>query len=405
MIERKIELSFAHRVLFTRGAFGASNETLRDLFVSGRGGERDQKVLILADDGLLAKLQGVRAEVAAYFEKMPDGVRMVGELVEVPGAEGCKNDWTLVRDLWETIDRHELCRHSYVVAIGGGAFLDLTGLAAATAHRGIRLVRMPTTTLSQADGGVGVKNGVNYFGKKNWVGTFSVPFAVVNDLEFLASLPVPERRAGIIEAIKVALIRDRLFFEAIEHRAAALAALEEDALEVVVRRSAELHVDHIATSGDPFEFGSARPLDFGHWVAHKLEQLSDFALGHGQAVAIGMAVDLIYSARIGLLERKTVERILGLMERVGFELWSDFLLEDVEVDGKSQRAVLRGLEEFREHLGGELTITLVPEVGQKIEVHEMDEVEILGALDELAARGREGRGVGATAMGACFRET
>jgi 3-dehydroquinate synthase len=393
MIERKIELSFAHRVLFTRGAFEGSNETLRELFEAGRADDKDQKVLVLADEGLQAKRAGLKEEVKAYFETMPEGGRMVGEVTGVPGAEGCKNDWKLVRDLWEAIDRHELCRHSYVVAIGGGAFLDLAGFAASTAHRGIRLVRMPTTTLSQADGGVGVKNGVNYFGKKNWVGTFSVPFAVVNDLDFLMTLPVSERRAGIIEAIKVALIRDRLFFEAIEHRAEALAVLEEDALEVVVRRSAELHVDHIATCGDPFELGSARPLDFGHWVAHKLEQLSDFALGHGQAVAIGMAVDLIYSARIGLLERETAERILGLMERVGFELWSDFLLAPTE--GRSQLAVLRGLEEFREHLGGELTITLVPEVGQKLEVHEMEEAEILGALEELAARVRGGRGEGA----------
>jgi 3-dehydroquinate synthase len=390
MIERKIELTYAHRVFFTRGVFGGSNETLRDLFAAGRADEKDQKVLVLIDEGLLSVRPGLRGEVAAYFEKMPEGVRLAGEPVGVPGAEGCKNDWNLVRDLWEAIDRHELCRHSYVVAIGGGAFLDLAGFAAATAHRGIRMVRMPTTTLSQADGGVGVKNGVNYFGKKNWVGTFSVPFAVVNDLEFLESLPEPERRAGIIEAIKVALIRDRLFFEAIEHRAEALAALEEDALEVVVRRSAELHVDHIATCGDPFELGSARPLDFGHWVAHKLEQLSDFEVGHGQAVAVGMAVDLIYSARIGLLDRETAERILGLMERVGFELWSDFLLARAE--GGDQLAILRGLEEFREHLGGELTITLVPEVGQKLEVHEMDEVEILGALDELAARGGEAGG-------------
>ncbi|MEM8952945.1 MAG: 3-dehydroquinate synthase [Verrucomicrobiota bacterium] len=386
MIERKIELSYAHRVLFTRGAFTASNEMLRDLFAGGRADDKDQKVLVFLDEGLLRARPELKVEVEAYFSVLPKGVRMVGAAVAIPGAEGCKNDWVLVRDLWEAIDRHELCRHSYVVAIGGGAFLDLVGFAAATAHRGVRLLRMPTTTLSQGDGGVGVKNGVNYFGKKNWVGTFSVPFAVVNDLDFLESLPARERRAGIIEAIKVALIRDRLFFEAIEIRAAALADLEKDALEVVVKRSAELHVDHIATCGDPFELGSARPLDFGHWVAHKLEQLSDFALGHGEAVAIGMAVDLVYSARIGLLERGVAERVLDLMEGVGFDLWSDYLVAKADQEGGAELAVLRGLEEFREHLGGELTITLVPELGQKLEVHEMNEAEILGALGELAER-------------------
>ncbi|MEM7146747.1 MAG: 3-dehydroquinate synthase [Verrucomicrobiota bacterium] len=385
MIERKIELNYAHRVLFTRDAFAASNTMLRDLFAAGRADDKDQKVLVFIDEGLLGARPELKGEVEAYFSDLPEGVRLAGEAIAMPGAEGCKNDWILVRDLWEAIDGHELCRHSYVVAIGGGAFLDLVGFAAATAHRGVRLLRMPTTTLSQGDGGVGVKNGVNYFGKKNWVGTFSVPFAVVNDLDFLESLPARDRRAGIIEAIKVALIRDRLFFEAIETRAAALADLEREALEVVVKRSAELHVDHIATCGDPFELGSARPLDFGHWVAHKLEQLSDFALGHGEAVAIGMAVDLVYSARIGLLERGVAERVLALMEGVGFELWSDYLLAKAD-GGDGQLAVLRGLEEFREHLGGELTITLVPELGQKVEVHEMEQAEILGALEELAER-------------------
>ena len=109
-----------------------------------------------------------------------------------------------------------MCRHSYVIVIGGGAALDLVGFAASTAHRGVRLVRFPTTTLSQGDGGVGVKNGVNYFGKKNWIGTFSVPEAVVNDFNFLLGLPHSQKRAGYVEAIKVALIRDRSFFEFIE---------------------------------------------------------------------------------------------------------------------------------------------------------------------------------------------
>ena len=93
------------------------------------------------------------------------------------------------RKIWELLNRYSMCRHSYVIVIGGGAALDLVGFAASTAHRGVRLVRFPTTTLSQGDGGVGVKNGVNYFGKKNWIGTFSVPEAVVNDFNFLLGLP------------------------------------------------------------------------------------------------------------------------------------------------------------------------------------------------------------------------
>ena len=276
-----------------------------------------------------------------------------------------------------------MCRHSYVIVIGGGAALDLVGFAASTAHRGVRLIRFPTTTLSQGDGGVGVKNGVNYFGKKNWIGTFSVPDAVVNDFTFLLGLPKVQKRAGYVEAIKVALIRDRSFFEFIEENAEALSSFNTNLLEQVIRKSAALHLEHIAGSGDPFEKGSARPLDFGHWVAHKLEQLSNFQIGHGEAVAIGLAVDLTYSARVGLVKAKTTERILNLLEKLGFPLYHDLLNE---VSDSGNRVILEGLEEFREHLGGELTITLIQGIGEGIEVHAMDRQSILQAVSDLHNR-------------------
>ncbi len=386
MIQRSIPLTFEHRIVFTHGAFDAGNLALRDLLAEATELDGRARVLVLVEDGLLEGNPRLESRIETYFEGNRDAVELVAAPMVMTGGEPCKNDWSLVERIWKAIEFHKICRHSFVIAIGGGAFIDMAGFAAATAHRGIRLIRMPTTTLSQGDGGVGVKNGVNYFGKKNWIGTFSVPFAVVNDLDFLKSLPERACRDGIIEAIKVALIRDRLFFEYLDSKSVELGRLESEPLERAIRRSAELHVDHIATSGDPFEYGSARPLDFGHWVAHKLEQLSQFAVSHGEAVAIGMAVDLLYSVRIGLLDRATGDRILNLIESVGFRLWSDFLDQNDAASGKP--VILAGLEEFREHLGGKLTITLIPEIGQKIEVHEMDEVQVLGALNDLEARYR-----------------
>ena len=340
------------------------------------------KVLVFVDAGLLDGDPGLIERIGGYFMRHSSVADLVSAPVVLTGGEACKNEWSLVDKIWQAINFHKICRHSYVVAIGGGAFQDLVGFGASTAHRGIRMIRMPTTTLSQGDGGVGVKNGVNYFGKKNWVGTFSVPFAVVNDLDFIHRLPGRDRRAGIVEAIKVALIRDAEFFRYLEANAAALASLDEEVLEKTIRRSAELHVEHIATGGDPFELGSARPLDFGHWAAHKLEPLSDFAVNHGEAVAIGMAIDLLYSAEIGMLDEATTDRILTLMETVGFVLWSDFL----DACDATRPVILQGLEEFREHLGGELTITLVPEIGSKLEVHEMDEAAVLSAVARLKGR-------------------
>lgn len=382
MIQRSIPINFQHRVSFTHGAFDAKNHTLRDLVADSCQLGEQAKVLILLDSGVAEANPGLTEKISQYFAVHADTLNLVTEPMILQGGEPCKNDWSLIEKIWQAVEFHKICRHSYIIAIGGGAFLDLTGFGASTAHRGIRLIRMPTTTLSQGDGGVGVKNGVNYFGKKNWVGNFSVPFAIVNDLEFLGSLPERACRDGIIEAIKVALIRDKDFYHYLRDHASNLGRLETRQLELAIRRSAENHVDHIATSGDPFEYGSARPLDFGHWVAHKLEQLSEFKVSHGEAVAIGMAVDLIYSVHIGLLDRRTAEEILDLVQEVGFDLWSPWL--DREQRGRP--VILAGLEEFREHLGGKLTITLVPEIGDKLEVHEMDEEAILKSLEELKTR-------------------
>lgn len=384
MIQRPIPITFQHRVAFTHDAFSPSNHTLRDLIADAQGLEERSKVLVLLDSGVAETNSDLERMIKRWFETHRDRVDLVSDPMILPGGEGCKNDWSLVDKIWQAIEFHKICRHSYVIAIGGGAFLDLAGFAAATAHRGIRLVRMPTTTLSQGDGGVGVKNGVNYFAKKNWIGTFAVPFAVVNDLDFIHTLPARAARDGVIEAIKVSLIRDRDFYEYLSRQREGIRRLDRNPMEVLIRRGAENHVDHIATSGDPFEYGSARPLDFGHWAAHKLEQLSDFAVSHGEAVAIGMAIDLLYSVEIGLLERDTADEVLALIESVGFDLWSDFL--DQSERGKP--VVLAGLEEFREHLGGRLTITLIPEIGRKIEVHEMDETAILRSLSQLEKRFR-----------------
>jgi 3-dehydroquinate synthase len=382
MIQHAIQVTHTHRILFTRGVFAPGNVTLRELLLVDAG-VKVPRVLVFVDDRVVAANAGLLASIPAYARAHAEVMELAGEPVVGPGGEGCKNDFERVEQCWRAIEEAMLDRHSYVLVIGGGAVLDLVCFAASTAHRGIRHVRLPTTTLSQGDGGVGVKNGVNFFGKKNWVGSFAVPFAVVNDFTFLETLPERERRNGLIEAIKVAMIRDAAFFERMEGMAGALARLEQGAIEQVVERSAELHVEHIATGGDPFELGSARPLDFGHWAAHKLEQISGFAVTHGEAVAIGMALDITYSVKKGLMRRAEAERALALIERIGFEIFSPFLMEE----GKSgESVILEGLEEFREHLGGELTVTLVPEIGTKLEVHEMERALILEAMEELRER-------------------
>lgn len=360
----EISVTFKHRIRFTSAAFEPGNSVVREVLAEEGG----KKALVLIDRGLQPFFPELEDQARSYLKEIC-GLEMVA--VEwLAGGEEAKRDDRVYQQALAMIERHHIDRHSYVFAIGGGAFLDVAGFAAATGHRGIRLVRFPTTTLAQDDSGVGVKNGVNAFGKKNFVGAFAVPYAVINDFSFLHSQPEATRREGLIEAVKVALVKDAAFFDWLEEKATALRELEPRVLEEAVERSAILHARHIALGGDPFELGSSRPLDYGHWAAHKLEQLTDFQLTHGEAVSVGVALDTLYAAEIGLLSPLEAQRVLAVIETLGLPLWDDAL----ELrDSTGKRQVLNGLEEFREHLGGRLTVLMLRAPGQGIDVHEIDE--------------------------------
>ena len=378
VLERTIRVEWRLHVRFTDHLFDAGNPTFRDSLPGGPAGPA--KVLVIVEEAVALARPGLVDLIQAYARSHAGAFRMVCPPVVVPGGEAVKNAYFRVSEVHALIDRHHVDRHGYVVAVGGGALLDMVGLAAATAHRGVRHVRVPTTTLSQDDSGVGVKNGINAFGKKNFVGTFAPPFAVLNDFTFLETLPERDKRAGYVEAVKVACIRDAAFFRWIEANAPGLAGFEPGPMRHLIQRSAELHLDHIATSGDPFEMGSARPLDFGHWSAHKLEQLSEYRIRHGEAVAVGIALDTIYARRRGYLDAGSASRVLEVLRGLGFAL---FCPELALRDASGGLVVVAGLDEFREHLGGELTITLLRGIGMGFEVHEMDVAGVEASVLEL----------------------
>jgi 3-dehydroquinate synthase len=379
VIQRQIRVGWQLRVFFTENVFASDNLTLRNALAD----TQPRKALVVIENSLSQARPGLEKQIEDYFSKQRKQLQLVRPPVPVVGGEHSKNSIPLVTEILSQIDRHHIDRQSYLLAVGGGALLDLAGFAAAVAHRGVRHVRVPTTTLAQADSGVGVKNAINAFGKKNFIGTFAPPHAIINDFNLLATLPPRDKRAGYVEAVKVACIRDRAFFADIEQDAERLMSFEPNAMKQLIRRCAELHLTHIATAGDPFEKDSARPLDFGHWSAHKLEQISNFTRSHAEAVAIGIALDVIYSRLSGLLRERSCERILKLLENLGFELYADELLD---ADRKGNLRILDGLEEFREHLGGRLTITLLKEIGRAVEVHEMIPKKIVAAIHELRER-------------------
>jgi 3-dehydroquinate synthase len=376
---------FRFPVHFTRDAWNPTNTAFVNV-IRGEELDRRHRVLVIIDAQVASAHAGLSQTIATYFGAFPDALDLVAAPVIVPGGEAVKNDFSHPLEILKRINEVGLDRQSFVVVIGGGAVLDMVSFAAAIAHRGVRVVRFPTTVLSQADSGIAVKNGINLFGKKNFIGTFVPPFAVINDSAFLESLGQRDRISGVVEAIKVALLRDPAFYGDLEADVARIANGEIPVLTSLIRRSAELHLAHICGNGDPFELGSARPLDFGHWAAHKLESMTRHRLRHGEAVAIGIALDVTYSVKKGYLAQAVADRILALLEGVGFRLWDRALMERTACGSLS---VIQGLREFREHLGGELHITLLKGIGQSFEVTEMDEAVVATAIDELEARGSD----------------
>lgn len=360
-------VTFRYPVQFTRGLFDPANRTLLDALPLQ---DRPARLLFVLDDGFVAQHPALQGQIERYVAQHASRLELAGPLLSVPGGEAVKHDPAQVDTVREAINRGGIDRHSYVVVVGGGAVIDMAGYAAATAHRGVRLIRIPTTVLSQNDSAVGVKNSVNRYGKKNWLGTFAPPFAVLNDLDFLVTLPDRDWLGGLSEAVKVALLKDPAFFRELEAGAPALRDRNLDAMDRAVYRCAELHLQHIAGSGDAFEQGSSRPLDFGHWAAHKLEALTHYELRHGEAVAIGIALDSTYSFLAGLLPEADWQRIIRLFQTLGLATFHPRLLDHLD-DPAHPAGVLAGLNEFREHLGGVLTIMLLRSVGQPLEVHDM----------------------------------
>jgi 3-dehydroquinate synthase len=381
-IQQRFSVTFEYPVVFTERLFDPGNPTLESALCKRE--RKRHRAFCVVDEGVWSAWPELGQQLEAYARAHSDVLQWASAPLVVPGGEQSKQGDRVLDQVHARMHELGIDRHSFAIIIGGGAVLDAVGFAAATTHRGVRVIRVPTTVLAQNDAGIGVKNGVNAFGAKNFLGSFAPPWAVINDSAFLDTLPARDKRAGLAEAVKVSLIRDPVFFGWLRENAGALREFQPEALVRSIRRGAELHLQHIAQGGDPFELGSARPLDFGHWAAHKLESLSSHRLRHGEAVAIGMAIDTRYSVEAGLLSPADGDLIISLLQSLGFRLW-DEALELTDARGKPR--VLVGLEEFREHLGGELTVTLLSGIGKSVDVHHLDERNLLSALSWLGNAG------------------
>ena len=361
---QEFTVSYDYPVHFTRRVFDGSNPLLAET-LDRRDEGRRHRAVIYVDSNVASAHPALCDEAETYFAARPSRLALAAAPQIVPGGAGAKSELDIVREIMTVIGDLHMDRQSFVIGVGGGAVLDMVGFAASLVHRGLRLVRVPSTTLAQGDAGIGVKNGMDIHGQKNFVGTFAPPFAVLNDFALLPTLTDRDWIGGVAEAFKVAIIKDARFFDVLCACAERLRARDQAVMEAVVSRCAAIHLEHIRTGGDPFEFGSVRPLDFGHWAGHQLENMSGYTLGHGQAVAIGVALDAYYAMRIGLIPESDFARIAGALCACGLPVWHA-LLERRAADGSLE--VLRGMELLREHLGGSLHVTLPDGIGKRIEV-------------------------------------
>ncbi len=376
IIKQQFNINYNYPVYFIDTLFDPGKNHFQIIF-DECGIELGSKFLFVIDSNVYKLSPTLGPTIELFFKMHPYKLTRTPLIIE--GGEVSKNDFAFTHKILEAIHTDKLDRHSYIIAIGGGALLDVVGFAATIAHRGIRHIRIPTTVLSQNDSGIGVKNGINYFGKKNFLGTFSTPFFVANDSAFLKTLSKRDYRSGIAEAIKVALIKDKTFFEFIETNADKLNQRDDETIKYLIYRCAELHMQHIA-SGDPFEQGNSRPLDYGHWSGHKLEQLSNYKILHGEAVVMGMCLDAVYANKVNLLSHEDLLRIVTLCKKLGFAIFDNLMLE---LDNFHENCMLKGLQEFREHLGGRLTIMLLDTIGNGVEVNEINEQLLLKAIGHL----------------------
>jgi 3-dehydroquinate synthase len=380
-ILQSIDVNWEFPVVFTQDLFAPENDVL-PATLRRKENHRKHRVIVYLDGHVASALPHLADRVSRFFQTHSNDFDLATAPVTVPGGEASKNDFRLVEQLLTQLLEQRMDRQSFVIVIGGGAVLDAVGFAAALVHRGLRLVRVPTTVLAQNDAGVGVKNAVNFLGK-NAIGTFAPPFAVINDFDLLLPLPDRDWLSGVAEAFKVSIIRDRAFFEELCETAPRYPARDFAAMQRLVTRCAELHLDHIRTNGDPFEYGTARPLDFGHWSAHKIELLTQFAVSHGEAVAAGVLLDSIYARNQGWLTHQELDAIDNGLRQSGFPLWTDAY--DLR-NASGERRVYDGLREFQEHLGGELCVTFPNHIGARFEVNTIDLSGMDTAIEELRQR-------------------
>jgi 3-dehydroquinate synthase len=289
----------------------------------------DDRVMPLHGRRLAARLQAAGLAVECF--EFP-----AGESGKTRAAKAVLEDAFLARGIG---------RDAAVLAVGGGVTGDLAGYLAATWHRGIPVVQVPTSVLAMVDASIGGKTGVNLAGAKNVVGAFHQPLAIYADTTVLETLPDRDFRAGFAEVVKVALIGDGSLFDTLEGSVDELLGRDAETLDLVI--GVAMRIKAAVVVRDEREGGARAALNFGHTVGHALEVCSGFALSHGEAVATGMVVEADLAAAVHDFPQEGVRRLAELLRRLGLPtvvpatLETDALFRAMRLDKKTRGGEIR----------------------------------------------------------------
>lgn len=298
--------------------------------LAGTGGRR----AVLVSDSNVASL---------YAEPLASALRARGieaHLLRFPAGEAYKTRETKSA-LEDRLFELQAGRDTVIFAVGGGVTGDLAGFLAATWHRGVPLVQVPTTLVAMADAALGGKTGVNLPGGKNLVGAFHQPLAIYADLETLDTLPQDELAGGFAEVVKAAAVGDRALFAGLERDAPRLLRREPAALERAV--SGSLRIKAAIVRRDERERGPRAALNFGHTIAHGIESASGFAVGHGRAVAVGLAVESRIAERVTGFPASDAERVESLLAALTLDTrWPRTLAPEAVVEATRHDKKTRG---------------------------------------------------------------
>lgn len=276
----------------------------------------------------------------------------------------------IIEDLYEQLIKAHFDRKDVLLALGGGVVGDMTGYAAATYLRGIRVVQLPTSLLAMVDSSIGGKTGVDFRGYKNMIGAFHQPSAVYMNLATLSSLTEEQYFSGFGEILKHGLIQDMQYFRLIETHLDALKHRDLDALEAVISGSCE--IKRQVVEEDPTEKGNRALLNFGHTLGHAIEKLMNFQMLHGACVSVGMVAAAYLSLQRGYLNQDEYDQILASLRALQLP---------VEVSGLQAEEILRISKSDKKMNSGQIRFILLESMGNAIMKDDVTDQELLLALD------------------------